>query len=200
VLLASGKNPNGASNHDGGSIGRVPNRFTMSGESSPSSAVELGKQEDMIHRTQPQAVMPSSQLPPLPAAHSTLTPGISYATATSANLSLRERIARFWYGLPTAAKLTLVLAVASTCLMVSYGIATVSLRSFDEEAHITTVIIIMALFTLYAVVDAVIYENALQLVSSIVIGERGAALLAFVLGRHNSYMSFPHPFWNLNVA
>ena len=82
---------------------------------------------------------------------------------------LAHRAAYLWHGLPTAAKATLILAVASTVLLVAYGITAVSLRDHDEEAHISTVIIIISLFVLYAVFDAVIRENTLQLVSAIVL-------------------------------
>ena len=85
----------------------------------------------------------------------------------------RDRDHWFWYSLPRAAKATLVLALLSTVLLIAYSITAVSLSSQDEEAHIATVIIIMSVFTLFAKVDAIIYENTLQLVSSIILCESG---------------------------
>jgi hypothetical protein len=56
--------------------------------------------------------------------------------------SLRRRWQHLWRGLPTAGKATLVLAVISAILLVTYGVVSVSFRSYDEEAHIATVIIV----------------------------------------------------------
>ena len=81
----------------------------------------------------------------------------------------RDRDHWFWYSLPRAAKASLVLVLLSTVLLIAYSITAVSLSSEDEEAHIATVIIIMSIFTLFATVDAIIYENTLQLVSSIIL-------------------------------
>lgn len=81
----------------------------------------------------------------------------------------RDRDHWFWYSLPRAAKASLVLVLLSTVLLIAYSITAVSLSSEDEEAHIATVIIIMSVFTLFATVDAIIYENTLQLVSSIIL-------------------------------
>lgn len=91
-----------------------------------------------------------------------------------------QRWRRLWYGLPTAAKSTLVLSILQAILMVSYGAVAVGLRNNDEEAHIATVIIIISVFVVYAVFDAVIYENTLQLLSAIILcefpGEEGCVL------------------------
>jgi len=75
----------------------------------------------------------------------------------------------FWYGLPKSAKAALVLCLIGTVLLIAYSITAVSLSSDDEEAHIATVIIILSVFTLFATADAIIYENTLQLVSSIIL-------------------------------
>eukprot|EP00890_Picochlorum_soloecismus_P005201 jgi/Picsp_1/5682/NSC_03041-R1_protein kinase domain containing protein len=91
---------------------------------------------------------------------------------------VRDRDHWFWYSLPRAAKASLILVLVSTVLLIAYSITAVSLSSEDEEAHIATVIIIMSVFTLFATVDAIIYENTLQLVSSIILS---ALMLARVL-------------------
>lgn len=83
--------------------------------------------------------------------------------------SLRQKAEHIWYGLPTAAKTTLILAIVGSFLLIAYSIIAVSLRSYDEEAHVATVIIVISIFILYAAFDAVIYENTLQLIISIIL-------------------------------
>ena len=85
--------------------------------------------------------------------------------------SFKQRVAHVWHGLPTAAKWTLILAVASTVLLIAYSITAVSLAKYDEQAHVSTVIIVMSVFILYAVFDAVIYENTLQIFISILLSK-----------------------------
>jgi hypothetical protein len=85
--------------------------------------------------------------------------------------SFRQKAEHIWNGLPTAAKATLILAILGSFLLITYSIIAVSLRSNDEEAHIATVIIVISIFTLYAVFDAVIYENTLQLIISIILSK-----------------------------
>lgn len=78
---------------------------------------------------------PSSAAPPSP------TPSPTDHTPR------KERFYRWrhlWRSLPTAAKATLVLSVVTAVLQVAYGITAVSFRSFDEEAHIATVIVVSA--------------------------------------------------------
>jgi len=55
---------------------------------------------------------------------------------------LQQRIHHLWHGLPKAAKAASVLVIISTVLLIAYSITAVSLRSYDEEAHIATVIIV----------------------------------------------------------
>jgi len=85
--------------------------------------------------------------------------------------SLRQKAEHVWNGLPTAAKATLILAIIGSFLLIAYSIFAVSLRSVDEEAHIATVIIVISIFMLYAVFDAVIYENTLQLIIAIILSK-----------------------------
>lgn len=85
----------------------------------------------------------------------------------SGSRSFKERAIHLWHGLPSAAKATLILAIASTILLIAYSITAVSLSVYDEQAHVSTVIIVMSVFILYAAFDAVIYENTLQLILSI---------------------------------
>jgi hypothetical protein len=80
-----------------------------------------------------------------------------------------EHRKRFWYTLPKITKATLVLSFISSVMLIAYAIVTVSLRSEDEEAHVSTTIIILSLFQFLVTVDAVIYENPLQLIASIVL-------------------------------
>ena len=87
----------------------------------------------------------------------------------------------FWYGLPKSAKAALVLCLIGTVLLIAYSITAVSLSSDDEEAHIATVIIILSVFTLFATADAIIYENTLQLVSSIILSMLFAAVVGLVI-------------------
>lgn len=88
-----------------------------------------------------------------------------------ARRTLREKAEHLWHGLPTAAKATLILAVLGTFLLIAYAITSVSLRSYDEEAHVSTVMVVYSIFILYTVFDAVIYENTIQLIISIVLSE-----------------------------
>ena len=90
-------------------------------------------------------------------------------SSTANQRSLRQTGEHLWHGLPTAAKATLILAIASSVLLIAYGITAVSLRTYDEEAHISTLIIVMAIFILYATFDAVISENTLQLIIAIIL-------------------------------
>ena len=76
---------------------------------------------------------------------------------------------RFWYSLPKITKATLVLSLITTVVLVSYSIVMVSLKNSDEEAHVTTTIIILSLFQFLVTLDAVVYENTLQLIASIVL-------------------------------
>lgn len=55
---------------------------------------------------------------------------------------LKQYIDHIWHGLPRAAKATVILSFISTVLLIAYGITAVSFRSYDEEAHIATVIIV----------------------------------------------------------
>lgn len=104
---------------------------------------------------------------------------------TARQNQLRQRFVHIWYGLPSAAKGTLLLAVFSTLLLVAY--ATVGLtNSGQEQDHIAAVIIIMAVFNLYAVTDAVIFENTLQLLSSLVISSLMLARVLWFIGTKQS--------------
>ncbi len=82
---------------------------------------------------------------------------------------IREDHSRFWYRLPKAAKASLILSFVGSILLIAYSITSVSLRNDDEEAHIATTIIILSIFTFIATVDAVLYENTLQLIASILL-------------------------------
>lgn len=86
-----------------------------------------------------------------------------------ANDIIREDHSRFWYRLPKAAKASLILSFVGSVLLIAYSITSVSLRNDDEEAHIATTIIILSIFTFIATVDAVLYENTLQLIASILL-------------------------------
>ena len=92
--------------------------------------------------------------------------------------TLRQKATHLWHGLPTAAKTTLILAVVGSVLLIAYGITAVNLKSYDEEAHIATIVIVMSIFILYSTFDAVIYENTLQLIIAIILT---ALMLARVL-------------------
>jgi hypothetical protein len=106
----------------------------------------------MLHPTETSAV----DAPPLPAL---------------GHRSFRQKTEHIWNGLPSAAKATLVLAILGTVLLVVYSVVTVSLRSYDEEAHVATVIIVISIFILYAAFDAVIYENTMQLIILIILSK-----------------------------
>lgn len=80
-----------------------------------------------------------------------------------------QRWCTLWNGLPKATKLTLVLSIIQAFLMVAFGSFAVGLKSNDEEAHVATVIIIISIFVVYAVFDAIIYENTLQILSAIIL-------------------------------
>lgn len=80
-----------------------------------------------------------------------------------------ENRKEFWYTLPNITKATLVLSLICSIVLIAYAIVTVSLRNEDEEAHVSTTIIILSVFQFLVTVDAVIYENTLQLVASIIL-------------------------------
>ncbi|KAL4428326.1 hypothetical protein ABPG75_002415 [Micractinium tetrahymenae] len=82
---------------------------------------------------------------------------------------LRQRAAYVWWGLPTACKATLIAAVVNFVLSVVYASVSLSLPNQDEEIHITITIVISAVFVLYTVADAVVYENTLELATSILL-------------------------------
>lgn len=82
---------------------------------------------------------------------------------------IREDHSRFWYRLPKAAKASLILSLVGSILLIAYSITSVSLRNDDEEAHVATTIIILSIFTFIATIDAVLYENTLQLIASILL-------------------------------
>lgn len=98
-------------------------------------------------------------------------PPDSPGTLSRGHRTFRQKAEHLWHGLPTAAKTTLILAVVGTILLVAYAITSVSLRSYDEEAHVSTVMVVYSIFILYTVFDAVIYENTIQLIISIVLSE-----------------------------
>lgn len=95
--------------------------------------------------------------------HSHLSQGETQSTV------IQEDHSRFWHRLPKAAKASLILSFVGSILLIAYSITSVSLRNDDEEAHIATTIIILSIFTFIATVDAVLYENTLQLIASIIL-------------------------------
>jgi len=76
---------------------------------------------------------------------------------------------RFWYSLPTVTKATLALSFITSVVLISYAIVMVSLVDSDEEAHVATTIIILSAFQFLVSVEAVIYENTIQLIASILL-------------------------------
>lgn len=82
---------------------------------------------------------------------------------------LRQRWAYVWWGLPTACKATLLMAFVNFVLSLVYAGVSLSLPNQDEEIHITITIVISAVFVLYTVADAVVYENTLELATSILL-------------------------------
>lgn len=100
-------------------------------------------------------------------------------------LHFGQHFLHVWYGLPSAAKATLLLAVVSTLLLMAYAIVGLT-DSGQEEDHIAAVIIIMAVFNMYAVSDAVIFENTLQLLSSLVLSSLMLARVLWFIGTKQS--------------
>ena len=76
---------------------------------------------------------------------------------------------RFWFSLPTVTKATLALSFVTSFVLISYAIVMVSLADSDEEAHVAATIIILSAFQFLVSVEAVIYENTIQLIASILL-------------------------------
>ena len=106
----------------------------------------------------------------------TLPPGMplkedsrSFTSFGTFKFLTHENRKEFWYTLPNITKATLVVSFICSVVLIAYAIVTVSLRNEDEEAHVSTTIIILSVFQFLVTFDAVVYENTLQLVASIIL-------------------------------
>ncbi|KAL4858866.1 Mitogen-activated protein kinase kinase kinase dlk-1 [Chlorella vulgaris] len=102
----------------------------------------------------------------------------------------RRSVARVWSELPTACKATMIIACVNFCLSVTYAIVAVTLTVEDEELHITVTILISALFVIVSVADAIIYENTLELATSVVIDSLVLARVIFFAFEGSSHKAF----------
>ncbi len=133
----------------------------------PALVVEAGGAESGSEQQQQQ----SSTVPAdaRPQALATKEDSRSFTSFGTFKFLTHENRKEFWYTLPNITKATLVLSLLCSVALIAYAIVTVSLRNEDEEAHVSATIIILSLFQFLVTIDAVIYENTLQLVASIIL-------------------------------
>ncbi|PRW44254.1 3-phosphoshikimate 1-carboxyvinyltransferase isoform A [Chlorella sorokiniana] len=119
----------------------------------------------------------------------------SLAATTAATLRQRVRRAwaeamHVWWGLPSACKLTMVLAVVNFCISCAYAIVGLMLPNVDEEIHISITIIVSSVFVVFSVVDAVIYENTLELVAAFLLDTLVVSRMVWFASQGSANASF----------
>ncbi len=136
----------------------------------PALVVEAHGEESASERQQGDSCHPSTvAAEERSLALATKEDSRSFTSLGNFKFLTHENRKEFWYTLPNITKATLVLSLLCSVALIAYAIVTVSLRNEDEEAHVSTTIIILSLFQFLVTVDAVIYENTLQLVASIIL-------------------------------
>jgi hypothetical protein len=132
--------------------------------------------------------------PPHPHPHPhphTHTPHTPTHTSTSSHPSSSPSRAKLWYRLPTSCRSLLLCSIINTILQLSYSITAVTLDpGIDEEFHISIIIGVTSLFILYAVVDAIIHENSMELAASGVLGLMILARVAWFAATSTSGLNF----------
>eukprot|EP00887_Chlorella_sp_A99_P004986 scaffold4.g4986.t1 len=84
--------------------------------------------------------------------------------------SLLRRWKALWWGLPSVCQALVVVALVNAAVMIGYAISAPLWGGVDEEIHISVNIVVFSLFILYSVVDAIIYENAMELGAAALLG------------------------------
>ncbi|KAL6771513.1 hypothetical protein ACKKBG_A26675 [Auxenochlorella protothecoides x Auxenochlorella symbiontica] len=81
-----------------------------------------------------------------------------------------QRLQHSWRALPTACRALLVLAVLNAALTIAYAASIYSAGDNGEAVHISIGTVICAFFICAFLIDAVVYENSLEMAAAVIIG------------------------------
>ncbi|DBA89209.1 hypothetical protein WJX77_000076 [Trebouxia sp. C0004] len=137
---------------------------------------------------------PSETFHDLEVGHDTITPGVKARSGSKNELrrltSLRKVITsgEFWESLPLLSKAFLTASCIDALLVIAFSIQQMAAGTNGELLHISLVMLLTSIFFLWFAWDAIVCENAFELIASAVLGLAVCARIIFFVAErgHNA--------------
>ncbi|KAL3160650.1 hypothetical protein ABBQ32_010571 [Trebouxia sp. C0010 RCD-2024] len=142
---------------------------------------------------------PSSDFHDLEVGFKSHTPGLKTAPGSQNELrrltSLRKAISsgQFWESLPLMSKIFLLASCTDALLIIAFSIQQMASSTQGELLHISLVMLVTSIFFLWFAWDAIICENAFELLASGVLGLAVCARIIYFVVRRSEPGESDHP-------